>query len=277
MKWLILVCILIMAVNRNITEVAAEEVIIESIIEENVNLWDNRPLIQTTSSEDEYLGAVELGAFTMPELKKADSEKLYDEASKCVVRIVVGQYAGSGLIWRMEKDGMVLVANKHLLREAAYGAVTFRNGDELQAEVLGFSPSQDIGFLMINQEALTADVLRECYQVRMYEELTETIGTGVLEDMPVVQIGSSQSVAADFSEGQLTGKEYIPEFQSDMLVTECYARAGMSGGGVFDENGRLLGMIAGGEVDEYTSVRDSQITYSISVEDIEKAYELLDR
>lgn len=270
---LMLACILMIVGKTNIIDVLAEEVIIESISGKEENPWENRPLIQTTSFEDEYLGSVRLGAFTMPVSETEDAEKMYEEASKCVVRIVMRQYAGSGLIWRFEEEGMVLVSNRHLLREAAYGTVTFINGDELQAEVLGFSQAYDIGFLFISREALTSDVLRECYQVRLYESLSENMHSGILADIQVAQIGSAQGVAADRSKGQLIGKEYVPEFQNDMLVTKCYARAGMSGGGVYDEKGRLLGMIAGGDVDNYNMVRDSQITYSISVEDIEEVYE----
>ncbi len=270
---LMLACILMIVGKMNITDVLAEEVIIESINGKEENPWENRPLIQTTSFADEYLGSVRLGAFTMPVSETEDAETLSWEAAKCVVRIVMGQYAGSGLIWSMEEEGMVLVSNKHLLKEAAYGTVTFINGDELRAEVLGFSKAYDIGFLFIEREALTSDVLRECYLVRQYEELSDNLHSGTAADIQVVQIGSAQGVAADRSEGQLAGKEYVPEFQNEMLVTKCYARAGMSGGGVFDEKGYLLGMIAGGEVEDYFSVRDSQITYSISVEDIEEVYE----
>lgn len=270
---LMLACILMIVGKMNITDVLAEEVIIESINGKEENPWENRPLIQTTSFADEYLGSVRLGAFTMPVSETEDAETLSWEATKCVVRIVMGQYAGSGLIWSMEEEGMVLVSNKHLLKEAAYGTVTFINGDELRAEVLGFSKAYDIGFLFIEREALTSDVLRECYLVRQYEELSDNLHSGTAADIQVVQIGSAQGVAADRSEGQLAGKEYVPEFQNEMLVTKCYARAGMSGGGVFDEKGYLLGMIAGGEVEDYFSVRDSQITYSISVEDIEEVYE----
>ena len=126
-KTVMLVSVLMIVGKISAIDTVAEEVIIESVTNKIVNPWDNRPLIQTTSFTEEYIDAVKLGAFTMPECQSKDSEILYEEASKCVVRIEMGQYAGSGLIWRMEEEGMVLVANKHLLREAACGTVTFSN------------------------------------------------------------------------------------------------------------------------------------------------------
>ena len=139
MTELIRVSILIIVCCLSVITVTAEEVIIESITSEEICPWDNRPLIQSTTYEDEYLGAVKLGALIMPELAGANEETLYEEAAKCVVRIVMGQYAGSGLIWSMEEEGMVIAANKHLLREAAYGTVTFSNEMVLPAEILAFS------------------------------------------------------------------------------------------------------------------------------------------
>ena len=254
--------------------ISAEEVIIESISSENDNPWDNRPLIQTTTYEEEYCGAVRLGAFTMPEIIDTKEDKLYEEASRCVVRIVMGQYAGSGLIWCMEEDGMVLAANKHLLRESAYGSVTFSNGMVLQAEVLHFSQEYDLGFLFIPREALHVELLRDCYEVRKTKEGLKQ-AEEQQEEQKIIQIASSQKVAADYYKGTSKKIVFVPEFQAFMLETECFSKAGMSGGGVFDEKGYLLGMIAGGQVDKDDLARESKITYSIPVWQIEDEYHKL--
>ena len=274
MKQLIRLSIFVIMWSMSVINISAEEVIIESIFSENDNPWDNRPLIQTTTYEEEYCGAVRLGAFTMPEIIDKKEDRLYEEASGCVVRIVMGQYAGSGLIWRMEEDGMVLVTNKHLLRESAYGIVTFSNEMALQAEVLYFSQEYDLGFLFIPREVLHADILRNCYEVRKTKEGIKQTGEQ-LEEQKIIQIASSQQVAADCYKGTSKKIVFVPEFQAFMLETECFSKAGMSGGGVFDEKGYLIAMIAGGEVDKDDLVRESEITYSIPVWQIEDEYHKL--
>lgn len=274
MKQLIRLSIFVIMWSMSVINISAEEVIIESISSENDNPWDNRPLIQTTTYEEEYYGAVRLGAFTMPEIIDKKEDRLYEEASGCVVRIVMGQYAGSGLIWRMEEDGMVLVTNKHLLRESAYGIVTFSNEMALQAEVLYFSQEYDLGFLFIPREVLHADILRNCYEVRKTKEGIKQTGEQ-LEEQKIIQIASSQQVAADCYKGTSKKIVFVPEFQAFMLETECFSKAGMSGGGVFDEKGYLIAMIAGGEVDKDDLVRESEITYSIPVWQIEDEYHKL--
>ena len=267
-KTVMLVSVLMILGNISAIDTVAEEVIIESVTKKKVNPWDNRPLIQTTSFTEEYIDAVKLGAFTIPECQSKDSEILYEEASKCVVRIEMGQYAGSGLIWRMEEEGMVIAANRHLLCEAAYGTVTFVNGMALRAEILGYSQEYDLGFLWIERGELTWEMLRDCYEIRPMEDVTEEI-----EKQNIMQIASSQQAAADCYEGVVKGKTFVPEFQTFMLETACFSKAGMSGGGVFDEQGYLLGMIAGGEVAKGASIREAEITYSIPVEQIESEYQ----
>lgn len=272
-KIVMLVSVLMIVSNIRAIDTVAEEVIIESIRDEVVNPWDNRPLIQTTSFTEEYIDAVKLGAFTMPECQAEEADSLYAEASKCVVRIVMGQYAGSGLIWCMEEEGMVIAANKHLLCEAAYGAVTFADGMTLRAEILGYSQECDLGFLLIEREELTYEVLRNCYEVRKIEGASRF--TEAQENQNIIQIASSQQVEGDYYEGVVNGTTFVPEFQAFMLETACFSKAGMSGGGVFDENGYLIGMIAGGEVGAEDLVREAEITYSIPAWQIEEEYKLL--
>lgn len=229
----------------------------------------DRPLIQTTSYEEEYRDAVRLGAFTMPRLDGKEEESLYEEASRCVVRITIGQYAGSGLIWRTQEEGLVIVSNHHLLMQGAEAEVTFSNGIRVQAMADRYSQEYDIGFLWIPREELTPQVLADIYEVRAAEELTAQTGTAIM------QIGSSEQAAGDAYEGETAGERFVPEFQSFMLVSDCYSKAGMSGGGVFDREGLLLGMITGGQVTQQDSVRESKVTYSITADVIEKEYRKL--
>lgn len=266
-----IISLLALVIHINRIETIAEEVIIESILAESNYPWDNRPLIQTTTFAEEYIDAVKLGAFTMPECISEDSESLYGEASKCVVRIVMGQYAGSGLIWSMEEEGMVIAANKHLLSEAAYGTVTFSNEMFFAAEIMAFSQECDLGFLLIPREELTSELLRDCYEVRRIQVRLEQAEEQI-ENQNIMQIASSQQAAADCYGGVVKGIIFVPEFQADMLETACFSKAGMSGGGVFDEKGYLLGMIAGGNVELEASGRESEITYSIPTWQIEEEY-----
>lgn len=67
----------------------------------------------------------------------------------------------------------------------------------------------------------------------------------------------------------------MPLFNTMVLETDCFSKAGMSGGGVFGEDGRLLGMISGGDVLENAKQREAEVTYSIPPVLIATEYEIL--
>ena len=54
------------------------------------------------------------------------------------------------------------------------------------------------------------------------------------------------------------------EFGSDIMVLECEAKPGMSGGGVFDGNGNFVGMLGGGSGNDAAA---------LSMETVNEAYE----
>lgn len=254
--------LLIIYDSRKDMNISAEE----AVMGDRLNPWENRPLIQTTSYEEEYRDAVKLGAFTMP-LPDGREESLYEQASRCVVRITIGQYAGSGLIWRMEQDGMIIAANRHLLLHGAEAQVTLPSGIRMQAKTDYYSQEYDIGFLWIPREELTPQALADIYEIRAAKQNITQAGAQVM------QIGSSEEAASDVYEGEIKGECFVPEFQAFMLAADCYSKAGMSGGGVFNHEGLLLGMITGGQTAQYDTVREAQLTYSITADIIEKEYQ----
>ena len=91
----------------------------------------------------------------------------------------------------------------------------------------------------------------------------------------VLQIGADLGSGTNFSIGQLTGISFEPLFYTYVLETACYSKAGMSGGGVFDKNGRFLGLISGGDVPEEASVREAETTYSIPAWLVEQEYGII--
>ena len=146
--------------------------------------------------------------------------------------------------------------------------VTFADGEQLTAEALGYSAQYDIAFFQIRTGQIPQELLWEIAEVKRpleiaWQERTQS-GTAI------VQADSEEAAY----QGTIHQIQYIPEFGTDMLVTSCYAKAGMSGGGVFDEEGWLLGMITGGEA-AGSGQKEAWITYSIPSPIIEQEYQLL--
>lgn len=227
-------------------------------------------------------------------------------ASFGVVKIVCGDFWGSGVVIACEEDGLVIVSAKHLLMYDVQAEVSFcgtakekketaKEGEEtakgeegtaegidrtaVTGQVIGYSASYDLAYLYVSREALPPDVW-VFYRERFEEGLSE--GTRVQDtEVPggvfeaelfwneegrraavrtdhayrelragenITQIGMSESASLECYAGTVQAKEvFISDYNAFMLLNECRAKAGMSGGGAFDEDGRLIGIIIAGD------------------------------
>lgn len=203
-------------------------------------------LIQSVSEEDIYEGMTALGLAHCPVLEEPDLEAAFENVKGCVVRIDMGKAYGSGVIFQMTADGAVIATNRHVLaywREES-GVVRFPAGYYAGASVLGSAESCDVGFLLVEKETLgfgTASGLRSAFvEERVCDSLQggETIfclGAAPEEEETIFQ----EAVLEDTD-------RYIEIFGGEMLYGRGFAREGMSGGGIFDTRGRLVGLLAGG-------------------------------
>lgn len=202
-----------------------------------------------------------------------------ENLKKSIVSISMTESVGSGIIWKITEEGLYIIANKHLLYDGIDPEVMLYNGKELVGKICYLSPAYDIGLVFINKDILSEDILRDITVARhpsVTEELSgaERIHWTVGE--PVLQIGYCQKELLQYK-GEVTDTQYMDLFNTKIIVTKCYTRAGMSGGGVFDQEGNLIGMISGGDVPDDSEMREADTTYSLPIElleEIYKSYEL---
>ena len=193
---------------------------------------------------------------------------VYQLAKRSIVKVVVKDFAGSGIIWKHE-DGIVIVSNRHLLMNDVKADIHFGNGKTISADVIGYSQQYDIGFVKIAADQAADNILRDIFEAVpvLYETESEAARAEFVQQYSgkrVLQVGAAiDKKTANVSTGNIKGLSFVPLFNTNVLETACFSRAGMSGGGVFDENGRFLGMISGGEVPEGAEMREAKITYSI--------------
>lgn len=203
-----------------------------------------------------------------PQTEDIRMQIVYQLARRSVVKVVVKDAAGSGIIWKVD-DGIVVVSSRHLLMRDVEAEVTFCGGETAKAKALGYSQQYDIGFFQVAQEEVSDCILRNIYEAvpALYETETQSDRNrfaDLYSDRQVLQIGAMlDEQVANCSVGTIRDLNFVPLFNTTVLETECFSRAGMSGGGVFDDNGKLLGMISGGDVPEGADRREAGLTYSI--------------
>jgi hypothetical protein len=193
---------------------------------------------------------------------------VYQLARRNIVKVTVKSSAGSGIIWKIDND-IVIVSNKHLLMNDVKAEIVFCNGETATADIIGYSQQYDIGFVKVNESNITSKLLRDIYEAVpvIFASETENDREAFAENyggVKIMQVGANiDNMIVDYSEGTIKELSFVPLFNTNIIVSNCYAKAGMSGGGIFNGEGRLLGMVSGGEVPDGSSKKESEITYSI--------------
>lgn len=241
-------------------------------------------ILNTASGYDFYSGTLISGMHVGflswltdgDQMEDARMQVVYQLARRSIVKVVVKDAAGSGIVWKINDENIVIVSSRHLLMKDVKAQVTFCDEESADAEIMGYSQQYDIGFLKVEDKNVTANILRDIYEVVPAEDFSDEADT--LTQQSVLQIGADLNGNKEhFATGTILGVGYEPVFNTNVLRTNCYSKAGMSGGGVFDAYGRLLGMISGGEVAEDAKIREADVSYSLPTALIADEYENLNK
>ena len=210
-------------------------------------------LIQTVTEQDIYEGMLSLGYLKTPVLETEDCEKAYANVKDCIVRIQMGNARGSGIIWELSPERIVIVTNKHVLDywKEENSFIHFSQGFDVDAKILGVSELFDVGFVSVDCGQLGYKELQgiRCASVDMnaYDRLKQgdvmfSADSGSMENEP------------QYFEGTVEDPyRYIADFDAYMLYGYGFAKAGMSGGGTFDGRGFLISMTTGGTFQNETA------------------------
>ncbi|HYI75889.1 MAG TPA: trypsin-like peptidase domain-containing protein [Gaiellaceae bacterium] len=163
---------------------------------------------------------------------------VYDRASKAVVEITAGGAAqraqGSGFVF--DRDGHV-VTNQHVVASASSISVTFWNGVELDAELVGTDPSTDLAVLSVDAPAGLLSPLAVADSSRV------DVGDSVLAmGSPFGLEGTITSGIVSALHRQMTAPNNFTIV--DTIQTDAAINHGNSGGPLLDSRGRVIGVNA---------------------------------
>jgi hypothetical protein len=148
------------------------------------------------------------------------------------------QQYGAGIIFASQGDSVFIVTARHVVQgKAPKITVTFKleNESTYEAAVAGISPSSDVAFISVRNGGLAENVGR----TMLWQLLPSKVGTPSAEYATV--IGNNG--------GELWTKSEPPEKivarrNADFKIVSHFTRPGSSGGGVFDPNEELIGMVS---------------------------------
>jgi S1-C subfamily serine protease len=147
------------------------------------------------------------------------------------VRSLLKAGHGSGT-YMIAHGRRVVVTAAHVVRSESVMAVDGRDGETVVGQVVFTDQKNDIAFIIV-PEIKTRTAVRYRPQQRYDERL---IGTNIT----YTGFPSHHDL--------LTIRGYISALEHEMLVTNMFGWFGSSGSGVFDQSGRLLGVVSGIDV-----------------------------
>lgn len=177
------------------------------------------------------------------DVKESDLTSVIDNVSKTVVEIrtekvsygyFIGNYisegAGSGVI--ISEDGYI-ITNNHVVEGAHTLTVHTKNGEEYEATLIGTDAQTDIAVIKIEQTGLPAATLGTSSDLLVGQRAI-AIGN------PLGQLGGTVTIGYISA---LDREVSIDGVKMTLLQTDAAINPGNSGGGLFDVNGRLIGVV----------------------------------
>lgn len=179
--------------------------------------------------------------------ESVDPPKTEDEVIKSVIEptvmITVGEYRATGVMISKDENRLLIASVAHLLEGFDQGIIRFYSGQAGFADVIYCDEASDVAILEIRMEDMDSEFAASLKTAAIDKEKYEALEQGDT----VYLVGSQVSVAGNVMKGTFQAKDYyVPEFDQYLMYLFCDVFEGMSGSGVYDSQGYLVGLITGG-------------------------------
>lgn len=198
-----------------------------------------------------------------PVLQEENVEQAFENVMPCTVRIQAGERYGSGSIYDLTVDEMIVVTAGHLISDCREELnITFMNGRMVKGRLVDVSDETDVGFIGISLADLSPEEMMQLRQVVINGSAYETLAKNSCFFMIDIVSDYDEPV---YSQGAIVEREmFLPDYGRSMMYGDAYAHPGMSGCGIFDGYGNFVGILSGGT--EHNEIA------AVSLTDIEEAY-----
>lgn len=198
------------------------------------------------------------------DLLQLEQEEIIKKLCPYIVRIEANNLYGSGVVFEETEDYFLIITNSHLLNQNVV-RVSFFDGSSCDAtKVSEYQSKYDLSFLKVDKKNLDNSTKDVCQRVSYDKEIYLEMKPG--DDLFIM--GFSDYPTGNLSIGTIGNKSiYIEEFDSEMLWVYGEVIPGMSGSGVFDKYGNLIGIVCGGN--------NEKETVALSILQILSEYEML--
>lgn len=162
------------------------------------------------------------------------------------VEITAGNQYGRGVVYDRDEQGLILVTAGHVIPAATEAdgiSITFQDGQTAVCSGYALAAEADCAFLRVFMEDIPAEGQEDYQPVKKDRDQFDALesGTGIFLADPRAdnELGCHFAMVVE-------NWIYVEDFSQHMMLLSGEAYAGMSGAGVFDEEGCFLGILCGG-------------------------------
>ena len=161
---------------------------------------------------------------------------------KSLVQIQAGDLLGSGVIYEEDEKSLLIATAGHVLTHTnGEILVTFPDGTQVTATEAETVGSCDLAFVWVDKEKLSGETWKVCLPVHTDRDVFDTLKE--YDDVWMYGGETGMPVYAFVVDPWI----YVEDFGQNMLLLQGLAEPGMSGGGVFSEDGVFMGIICGAD------------------------------
>lgn len=191
------------------------------------------------SAQDPDAGALSL--IEQPEQKLTETDL---RVMQSMVRIQAGDLLGSGVIYEDRGDTFLIVTAAHVLEhDTGEILVTFPDETQVPASGKKITANNDLAFLQVTKDKLPVEENGNLAFLPVETDRETFDALEVYDDVWMYSGGEETPVYAFVVEPWI----YVEDFDQYMMLLQGNIVPGMSGGGVFTEDGVFAGILCGAD------------------------------
>lgn len=159
--------------------------------------------------------------------------------TKSILQVQTDTQLGSGVLWEKLNEEWIVVTAAHVVQGFKEVDVCLVPEEKILPATVEEINGLDLAFLRVNVASLD-EKLNEEYSVVMQNRDAIEEGTVIY-----TKGYNPYGELCEFSGKLLEDWIYVEDFDNYMMICDCQANPGMSGGAVFTESGSLVGLICG--------------------------------
>ena len=180
-------------------------------------------------------------------------EQREDVSREGIVQVQTETQRGSGVLWEKQEGFWYFVTASHVVEKQEQVEVFFAEYDKLCIADVHCIEGLDLSFLQVDTTSMSEEMKESYIEC---EVVSDTVKSGD----SIWAIGYSASTEKQEYQGAIWEPWiYTEDFGNYMLLCQCEAQPGMSGGAVFTEDRAMAGIVCGQNDDGMLAVLPSAV------------------